>query len=438
MTDDKELNRLETKTIDEPIVFSLRKLAQKEDKYPIFGEYFGEARKLLAGERRMQNRRSKRIYFWREDSEYVISELVKLYCWAALSSRTIDKSKIEVWSPHYGSTAKDFKNAIEMAKGGILLVEETENFFLSLNEFLGLESSTEEKQTAEKEGWKIIAEGLGLEPEGRIILPEQTLVIVIVKPRMARTLGRCINTTEILEQKRLRYPLKQCCTVWQTLSRTTRCHGRGGDGLDASVEAVLIGDTIYAIDAEGETIPYSRNAGSPFDAPESPQGLIAMDLYSEISQFCNQGKWGYVDIYTGKIKVPAEFDYVGALCSKNHDWREPIAYAFAKKNGLAGIINQYGEAIIPLVWDDLHWKNDDCAAPEGPIFVKRNRLWGAVDMTGKVLAPVQWRRMSDVWLYLDGRKPCSWRQRRQKRKQIKEEWERRIKSLFRFDDIGEE
>ena len=432
MTEDKGKNDLDIKTIDGPLAFSLRGLEEKEKEYPAFGEYFDEARKLAAGERCHQSRNSKKIYFWREDSEYVISELVKLYCWAAFSSQTIDKSKIEVWSPHYGSTAEDFKKAIEMAKGGILLVEETDNFFLSLNEFLGLESSDEEKQAAVKDGWKVITEGLGIETEGKIILPRQTIVIVVMPSKMARPLATYITTKEILEQKRLQYPLKQCCTVWQTLSRTTRreCCGIGGDGLDAFAEAVLIGDTIYALDAEGEPIPYARDTDSPFDAPGSPHGIIAMDLYRGIAQFCNQGKWGYVDIYTGKIKVPAEFDYVGALCSRNHDWRQPIAYAFAKKNGLAGIINQYGEPIVPLVWDDLHWERDNCAAPEEPIFVKRNRLWGAVDISGNILAPLKWKRISDVKAYLNGRKGRSWKQRRRERRQNKERIQRFIESMF--------
>lgn len=137
-----------------------------------------------------------------------------------------------------------------------------------------------------------------------------------------------------------------------------------------------------------------------------------------------------MDVYTGKIVVAAEFDYVGALCSRNHDSRNPEAYAFAKKNGMAGIINQYGESIVPLVWDDLHWERDNCAAPEDPIFVKRNRLWGAVDMAGNILAPIKWRRISDVLSYLDGRKPCSWRQRRRESRKNKEHIERLIESMF--------
>lgn len=430
MTDDKEINDLKIKTIDASTVFSLRRLEQKENEYPAFGEYFDEARKLVAGERRHQNRHTKKVYFWHEDSEYVVSELAKLYCWAAFSSRTIDKNKISIWFPHYGSTVDDFKKAIDIAKGGILLVEETENFLLSLNEFLGLESSDDEKQAAVKEGWEIIAEGLGSETGGRIILPRHTIVIVVITSRMARPLATHINTKEILEQKRLRYPFKQRCTVWQTLSRTTRqeCCGIGGDGLDANAEAVLIADTIYALDAEDKIIPYAEPGMSPFDNPT--HGLIIWDLYRGIAQFKNQGKWGYMDVYTGKIVAAAEFDYVGALCSKNHDCRNPEAYAFAKKNGLAGIINQYGEPIVPLVWDDLHWERDNCAAPEEPIFVKRNRLWGAIDMAGNILAPVKWRRISDVKSYLSGRGGCSQKQRRREKRQNKEHIERLIESMF--------
>ena len=200
MTDDTEINELIIKTIDGPLAFSLSRLEQKEKEYPAFEEYFDEARKLAAGERRQESKHSKKVYFWHEDSEYVVSELAKLYCWAAFSSRTIDNNKISIWSPHYGSTTDDFKKAIDIAKGGILLVEETENFFLSLNEFLGLESSEEEKQTAIREGWKVIAEVLGLAAESRIILPKLSIVIVILNAKLAMPREICLNAEAILEQ----------------------------------------------------------------------------------------------------------------------------------------------------------------------------------------------------------------------------------------------
>lgn len=430
MNDDTGINDLEIKIIEGPGNFSLRRLDRKENEYPAFGEYFEEARKLAAGERRHQNRHSKKAYFWHEDSEYVVSELSRLYCWAAFSSRTIDKNKISVWIPHYGSTADDFKKAIAIAKGGILLIEKTENFWLDLDEFLGSASLDKRKQAAIKKGWKTISAGLGIEDEGRIILPANTIVIVIIKVKMTRPLAACINTREILEQKRLQYPLKQNCKVWQNISRTIRNGGIGGDGLDAYAEAVMLGDTIYALDAESKIIPYADNRSSPFDAPDKPHGIIAMDLYCGIAQFSNQSKWGFIDVYTGKIRVPAEFDYVSALCARKHDWMNPEAYAFAKKNGLAGIVNQDGKPIIPLIWDDLHWEKDNCAAPEAPIFVRRKKLWGAVDMAGNILAPVKWRSIRDVSAYLDGRKPCSQRERRRRNRHHKEHVERLLKSMF--------
>ena len=428
MTDDTGINDLEIKIIEGPGNFSLRRLAQKENEYPAFEEYFEEARKLAAGARRHQNRHGIKAYFWHEDSEYVVSELSRLYCWAAFSSRTIDKNKISLWIPPYGSTADDFKKAIAIAKGGILLVEMTENFLLDLDEFLGLASLDKRKQAAIKKGWETISAGLGMELGGRIILPANTIVIVTIKAKMTRPLRAYINTRDILEQKRLQYPLKQNCTVWQTLSISIRPGCIDGDGLDAYADAVLIGDAIYALDAEDKIIPYADSGVSPFDNPT--HGLIIWDIYRGISQFTNQGKWGYMDVYTGKIVVAAEFDYVGALCSRNHDSGNPEAYAFAKKNGLAGIINQHGEPIVPLVWNDLHWERDNCAAPEGPIFVKRNRLWGAVDMAGNILAPVKWRRISDVKAYLNGIKGCSREQRHRESRPNKAYIERLIESIF--------
>ena len=123
-----------------------------------------------------------------------------MYRWAAFSSRTIDKNKISIWVPHYASTVDDFKEAIAIAKGGILLIEETDIFFLSLNDFLGLESSEEEKQAAIREGWKVIAEALGLVAERRVTLPKHTIVIVILNTKIAMPGETCINSEEILEQ----------------------------------------------------------------------------------------------------------------------------------------------------------------------------------------------------------------------------------------------
>ena len=200
MTDDTEINELKIKTIDGPLAFSLSRLEQKEKEYPAFEEYFEEARKLAAGERRQESIHSKKVYFWHEDSEYVVAELAKLYCWAAFSSRTIDKNKISIWFPHYGSTAEDFKKAIDIAKGGILLIEETENFFLSLNDFLGLESSEEEKQAAIRKGWKVISEALGLAAESRVTLPKHNIVIVVLNTKLAIPGEICINAEEIMAQ----------------------------------------------------------------------------------------------------------------------------------------------------------------------------------------------------------------------------------------------
>ena len=200
MTDDTEINDLKIKTIEGPLAFSLNRLEQKEKEYPAFEEYFEEARKLAAGERRQESIHSKKVYFWHEDSEYVVAELAKLYRWAAFSSRTIDKNKISIWVPHYGSTTDDFKKAIDITKGGILLIEETDIFFLSLNDFLGLESSEEEKQAAIREGWKVIAEALGLVAERRVTLPKHTIVIVILNTKIAMPGETCINSEEILEQ----------------------------------------------------------------------------------------------------------------------------------------------------------------------------------------------------------------------------------------------
>ena len=200
MTDDTEINELKIKTIDGTLAFSLSRLEQKEKEYPAFGEYFEEARKLAAGERRQESIHSKKVYFWHEDSEYVVSELAKLYCWAAFSSRTIDNNKISIWVPYYGSTSDDFKKAIAIAKGGILLVEGTEDFFLSLNEFLGLESSEDEKQAAIRKGWKVIAEALGLVAERRVTLPKHTIVIVILNTKIAMARETGIYSEEILEQ----------------------------------------------------------------------------------------------------------------------------------------------------------------------------------------------------------------------------------------------
>ena len=200
MTDDTKMNELKIKTIDGPQAFSLVRLEQKEKEYPAFEKYFEEARKLAAGERRQESIHSKKVYFWREDSEYVVAELAKLYCWAAFSSRTIDNNKVSIWSPHYGSTTDDFKKAIDIAKGGILLIEETDNCFLSLNEFLGLQSSEDEKQTAIREGCKVIAEALGLAAESRVILPKHTIVIVILNTKITMPGQICIKAEEILEQ----------------------------------------------------------------------------------------------------------------------------------------------------------------------------------------------------------------------------------------------
>lgn len=95
-------------------------------------------------------------------------------------------------------------------------------------------------------------------------------------------------------------------------------------------------------------------------------------------------KCGYVSM-NGRLAIPCEWDEA---------WPFHEGLAKVQKEKKLGMINQWGDIIIPYIWKGM----GECS--EGLINVKDNDgKCGFIDNTGKVVIPCRWR---EAWIFKDG------------------------------------
>ena len=108
-------------------------------------------------------------------------------------------------------------------------------------------------------------------------------------------------------------------------------------------------------------------------------------------QFEVRGKWGFADIYTGEIKIPATWEYAGPFY---RGYAHVVAGAQLERYGAChmeshggkhGYIDKNGTIIIPIEYD---------AAEEIPyrqfFKVAQNGKWGLIDNQNKIVIPFEW------------------------------------------------
>ena len=114
-------------------------------------------------------------------------------------------------------------------------------------------------------------------------------------------------------------------------------------------------------------------------------------------QFELDGKWGFADIYTGEIMIASVWDYAGPFY---HGYAhvtldvqlEIDSYYVTMQGGRHGYINQKGEIVIPLEYDDAE------EIPYRKYFmVAKNGKWGIIDIQNKIMIPFQWNHLTESY-----------------------------------------
>jgi hypothetical protein len=97
------------------------------------------------------------------------------------------------------------------------------------------------------------------------------------------------------------------------------------------------------------------------------------------------GRWGLLNLETGKIAIPFEYDTkeVEFMTNSIQD------YFLLKKNGKMGMVDITGKILIPFNYDEVNESDN------GLVIVKNMGLYGLVDAnTGKEILPIEYSNMN--------------------------------------------
>ncbi|ABR49257.1 KWG Leptospira repeat protein [Alkaliphilus metalliredigens QYMF] len=107
-------------------------------------------------------------------------------------------------------------------------------------------------------------------------------------------------------------------------------------------------------------------------------------------QFEIEGKWGFADIFTGKIAIEPTWDYAGPFYRGYAHVVLGVqlaseGYSDEKQGGQHGYIDSDGKIIIPLEYDDAE------EIPYRKYFmVAKNKRWGLIDIENESIIPFLW------------------------------------------------
>lgn len=106
-----------------------------------------------------------------------------------------------------------------------------------------------------------------------------------------------------------------------------------------------------------------------------------LSFYTDDYEYVYVGKWGCVDDQ-GKVVIEAKYNYFVPF--NFVDGEHAIVAVIDEQNNLkCGLIDLYGNVVIPLIYPQLHnvWKGCD----EALAFSRDGRKYGLMDYTGKVI-----------------------------------------------------
>jgi hypothetical protein len=149
-------------------------------------------------------------------------------------------------------------------------------------------------------------------------------------------------------------------------------------GIFTSADGILKNNRIY-LKGSGNTLFFPEEMFMAIE--ECEEGLIQFEI---------EGKWGFADIYTGKIIIEPVWDYAGpfysgyahvALGAQLDDYD-----AYRMQGGKHGYIDKTGKIIIPIEYDDA----EEITYRHKYFRVAKNGCWGLVDNQNAIFVPLKW------------------------------------------------
>ena len=115
----------------------------------------------------------------------------------------------------------------------------------------------------------------------------------------------------------------------------------------------------------------------PTTEPQAMQSLPAplpvLTQFHELKRDKSNGKWGFVDVHSGKVVIPHKYD--GAK-----DFSEGLAAI--KLNRRWGFIDETDKEFIPIMYKNVRSFKKGLAA------ISLNGWWGYIDISGMVVIPI--------------------------------------------------
>lgn len=149
----------------------------------------------------------------------------------------------------------------------------------------------------------------------------------------------------------------------------------GEDFVDYDFAFVKKGGKWGVINRKGETV-------LPFEYDKPSYG----DYNDDLRHVSRNKKHGAVDIKTGKERIKCEYDQKLMLIEEQ--FTETITPILVVKDGKTGIINQFGEELIPCAYDRGEWPFS--LTEMGKLRTNQNKKTGIIDRKGNVLVPFQY------------------------------------------------
>jgi hypothetical protein len=144
-------------------------------------------------------------------------------------------------------------------------------------------------------------------------------------------------------------------------------------------EAAIKDDKVYICGKRGK-LYYPEEM---FMAREECEGgLIQLNV---------DGKWGFADIYSGEIKIKPAWDFAApfyrgyAHVAIGTDIEEYSPGRFSLSGGKHGYIDNFGNEIIPVVYDDA-----ETVPYRNNFIVSKNGKWGVIDEENKIIIPFEY------------------------------------------------
>lgn len=127
---------------------------------------------------------------------------------------------------------------------------------------------------------------------------------------------------------------------------------------------------------------------------------------NRLIQFEVDGKWGFADISTGKIKIQPQWDFAGPFYGKyahvangvqvTIDWNR-CGVPQLSKGGRHGYIDVNGNPVIPLIYEDANDCPESISSEKNYLVsVRRDGKWGLIDCQNKTIIPFSFLEISGL------------------------------------------